>query len=344
MFTTNLTAKKIFINYSELEIYSNLYNYGGSALSNMEGYSVVNFLTLEMENLAKIKKHFFSITPGFANGGTKLGFYYDDGSLVPEYKSMDYLDPAFNFFYMYKQKYNFLPFIAYNTPFKTKFDKELTEEITLKHDRVSLGAFSPVKQNFALLALDYNLSTYKSEYGNGNSYQEIKGGLSFRGQINVTMDKKRSFWLAASTPVYYQHDLEENVLDERVYFPGWIYNGGVNFWYTPKLQLGYRLTYREFNDYIDTYGDKVTYPWVMEHGLRLKYKIRSFYIVYVTYDLIPSSFYRPKIMREYKHQTGFGLFFKHQNFSWNMGVIDSGLFSEDVMSSLIFKLDLNYEL
>ncbi len=340
----SLPAKKIFLKHSQLLVFSNLYNNGGSAYSLLDGYRVMDMVPLELSNLAKIKGHFLSITPNFVNGGAKLGYYRSEGNIVPAYSSMDYLDGVANLFYTYRKKYNFFPFVAYSTPFKQVFDNAFKEEIKLKQDKITLGAFSPVRENFALLAVDYNLSTYEVDNGIDDVYHEIRGGFSFRGQLNVQMNKYQSFFIAASTPTYWSHDYTDDVEEERVYFSNWVYNGGLNYQYTKNLELGYRFTYREFHEYIDTDGDKVLYPWTIEHGVKLKYQIRSFYKLFMTYDLIPSAFYLPKVMREFKHQLGGGIYFKHEQFSWNLRVSDSTLFSKDIVGTLSFSLDLNYEL
>lgn len=323
----------------EHDIYENLNIASTSAGGAVFNNSVMDFLPFGMDEISTLKKYTIAGSFNYNKGGVKFGSISSDGEVRAERTTLENIDFIKSALFVYAIRPDFLPFISYYTPYKYNADKDLQNEIVKRQDVVSLGFLSMVGKNSIALSADFNWSDHQT-ITSKQTNQQRAWGFSNRLVINLQTAKYSSFTAGAVTPVYFIKKLDGQD-DQFVYFNKTIYNAAIN--YDDKHFFGsYGATYREFNTYVNSNGNYINYPWLIEQKLTGGYYINSGVKFVLDYQYQPSVYIKPVALKTTRHSIGAGLLYRYNNSYWNLYGSDSRLLSDDVMNRTFFQLDIGY--
>jgi hypothetical protein len=322
--------------------YENLNYDSPTALSSTLGAGLFDFLPVDLDDLDPKIKFSLSVSPNARQAGK------DYGKLV---KNAENIDVVKNFTFIYNQKREFMPFVSYYTPYKSVMTQNEHREIIKKRDAVSLGIISDLRHHQVGLSVDMLMSSYiDSDNTNGGEYLFRRGGFSAKMGVNVKVNKRSSMFLAASSPVFLDFDIDDNYDgNDRSYFDRFQASSGFNYKYG-NIYAVYSAVYKNFEKFYEdaieagNSGVQLTYPWIIEHNFVMGYNIDKNLKISVDYQLLPSVFtkYVPDIGGEYRHTIGAFAGADFENFSLNFRYADSSIFSIDPFARTFFQFDIIY--
>ena len=331
-FTATLLADQ-----TEINIYENINIEPVSAYSNTTGNTIFDFIPMSSNDLRKLSKIFVSSSMYVSNG---------DFNYVNDKTVMENIDFVKSFLLIWNHRRDFMPFIAYYTPYKSKLDSDLQMEIVKKQDVLSAGIISSIGKNQVSLSMDINYSSYEENASSSNSKKNILG-LSNRILFNFNLSKNNSAFFGASSPVYFNYILNDD-FDNRFednegkYFNEFIINGGLNYIIKRDWFVTYAATYREFEKFYNSDANQINYRWAIEHKAIFGRTIDKNVRISLDYKLTPSVFDIPYSLKGNRHSLGLFLGYKYDNIVWNFYINDSTFLSEEPLSRIIFQMDLGY--
>jgi len=324
---------------SEINIYENLNIESVSAYSNTTGNTIFDFIPMSSNDLRELNDVFISNSMYISKG---------DLDFVDNKTIMENIDFIKSFLLIWNHRRDFMPFIAYYTPYKSKLDSDLQMEIIKKQDVISTGIISSLGKNQIIMSMDVNYSTYEEKTDGVESKKNVIG-LSNRVLLNFNMNKNNSAFIGATSPVYFDYILGSNDFDNRfddgegVYFNNLIVNGGLNYSFFRDWFVIYSATYREFDKLYNNDAKQINYRWAIEHKAIIGKTIDKNVRISLDYKLTPSVFDIPYSLTGYRHSLGLFLGYKYDNIIWNFYINDSTFLTEkEALSRVVFQMDLGY--
>ncbi|HAQ60809.1 TPA: hypothetical protein DCR49_02205 [Candidatus Delongbacteria bacterium] len=325
---------KTYYNYHE-----NFNNEPVTALSAYTGNSLFGFLPVDIDNIDSKIKFLFSVSPYVKQEGEMYG---------RDVSNSENIDLLKNFSIVWNHRKDFMPFLAYYTPYKAVLNNDGFEEIIKKRDAISIGILSDQKKHQVGLSFDMLMSTYKvNQNDNGGEYIFRRGGFSAVMYINAKVNKRSSMFISAVSPVFLDFDIDDNENgSEKDYFDKFHGSAGFNYKLNDFYAV-YSFIYRNFEKYYDDDdGLQLTYPWVSEHNFVVGYNLDKNLKLSLDYQLLPSVFTEnmPDIGDVYRHTIGIFAGIEFENIILNARYADSKLLSDESVARTYFQADIIYKL
>ncbi|MBN1971138.1 MAG: hypothetical protein JXR48_15530 [Candidatus Delongbacteria bacterium] len=325
-----ISAVLIFVfslfGFEEFMLYDNL-NLSYPSAQYIETFDeVFGFLPLETTELTKVKTVLFSISTDVTRGG-KFGQSYDRLENIDPFKSVSII---------WNHRHDFMPYLFYNTPFRSIVDDKYEREYHRKQDQIGLGFVSRVEDNILSFGIDYNLSGFKERYQNTDEDYKKVQGISVRGKLDLKTGYSSTLHLGVISPVWMQDELD-NVDKDKYYFQGLTISGGLEYLWDKNVFRS-NTVYREFEN-----SGEYRNEWLVEQGFSYTRIIQEELRLSISYDYIPSVFeVKPDYLLGDRHRIGFATRMNIENVYVNIGVLDSTLLSEEELAQLVFKVDFAY--
>lgn len=318
-------------------LYENFNYERPTAISSSTGAYLFDFLPVDLDDLDHRMKLIVSGSVFVKQEGS---FY---GTGVKNGENVDILK---NFSVIWNHKKDFMPFIAYHTPYKAVMNVGEREELIKKRDALSIGIISDLEGHQIGMSFDALMSSYTVNQLDPVSERVYsKAGFSARMFMNKKMNKRSSMFLSVVSPSFWEFDYGDYAVDpDYVYFDRFYSSTGFNYKHKNYFAV-YSFVYKNFKTVYDKDdGRQLTYPWVSEHNFIFGYKIDKNIRVSVDYQILPSVFTSnmPDIGKKIRHTVGFFAGIDLGNIALNLRYSDSKMFSDDELGRVLFQVDMIY--